>query len=75
MTTMERLIRKDKNGRERFTDIRVEDLGDGPQTCQSTGMVGTDKAAFSRTNVKTGYEKACARARPCGTMSTLRVSR
>ncbi|AET84903.1 ATP-dependent DNA ligase [Micromonas pusilla virus SP1] len=63
MTTMERLIRKDKNGRERFTDIRVEDLGDGTaDIVKSTGMVGTEKVAVSRTNVKTGYEKACARA-------------
>jgi len=26
---MERLIKKDKNNRERFTDIRVEDLKNG----------------------------------------------
>jgi ATP-dependent DNA ligase len=63
MTTMERLIRKDKNGRERFTDIHIEDLGDGTaDIVKSTGMVGTEKVAVSRTNVKTGYEKACARA-------------
>mgnify|MGYP002701070727 FL=1 len=60
---MERLIRKDKNGRERFTDIRVEDLGDGTaDIVKSTGVVGTDKVSVSRTNVKTGYEKACMRA-------------
>jgi DNA ligase-1 len=60
---MERLIRKDKNGRERFTDIRVEDLGDGTaDIVKSTGIVGTENVAVSRTNVKTGYEKACARA-------------
>ena len=60
---MERLIKKDKNGRERFTDIRVEDLGDGTaDIVKSTGVVGTDKVSVSRTNVKTGYEKALARA-------------
>lgn len=26
---MERIIKEDKNGRKRFTDIRVEDLGNG----------------------------------------------
>ena len=60
---MERLIKMDKNGRERFTDIRVEDLGDGTaDIVKSTGVVGTDNISTSRTNVKTGYDKACARA-------------
>ena len=60
---MERLIRMDKNGRERFTDIRVEDLGDGTaDIVKSTGITGTDNVSISRTNVKTGYEKACSRA-------------
>jgi ATP-dependent DNA ligase len=60
---MERLIKKDKNGRERFMDIRVEDLGDGTaDIVKSTGVVDTDKVSVSRTNVKTGYEKAIARA-------------
>lgn len=60
---MERLIKMDKNGRERFTDIRVEDLGDGTaDIVKSTGVVGTDNISTSRTNVKTGYEKACVRA-------------
>jgi ATP-dependent DNA ligase len=60
---MERLIKKDKNGRERFTDIRVEELDDGTaDIVKSTGVVGTDKVSVSRTNVKTGYEKALARA-------------
>ena len=60
---MERLIREDKNGRERFTDITVEDLGDGTaDIVKTTGMVGSDKTIVSRTNVKTGYEKALARA-------------
>ena len=61
---MERLIKKDKNGRERFTDIRVEDLEDGTaDIVKSTGVVGTDKVSVSRVNVKTGYEKALNRAR------------
>ena len=60
---MERLIKKDKNGRERFTDIRVEDLGDGTaDIIKVCGVVGSDKMTESRTNVKTGYEKAVNRA-------------
>ena len=61
--TMERLIKVDKHGKERFTDITVEDLGDGTaDIVKSTGVVGTDKIIVSRTNVKTGYEKALKRA-------------
>ena len=60
---MERLIKKDKNGRERFTDIRVEDLKDGTaDIVKVCGVVGSDKMTESRTNVKTGYEKAVNRA-------------
>jgi DNA ligase-1 len=60
---MERLIRKDKNDRERFTDIHVEKLNDGTaDIVKTSGMVGSDKVTVSRTNVKTGYEKALARA-------------
>ena len=60
---MERLIKIDKNGRERFTDIRVEDLGDGTaDIIKSTGVIGTENVSISRTNVKTGYDKACSRA-------------
>lgn len=60
---MERIIREDKNGRQRFTDIRVEDLGNGTaDIVKTSGMVGSDKVIESRTNVKTGYEKALARA-------------
>jgi DNA ligase-1 len=60
---MERLIKIDKNGRERFTDIRVEELGDGTaDIVKSTGVIGTDNVSVSRINVKTGYEKACSRA-------------
>ena len=60
---MERLIKKDKNGRERFTDIRVEDLGNGTtDIVKMCGVVGSDKVTESRTNVKTGYEKAVNRA-------------
>ena len=60
---MERLIRESKNGQQRFTDIHVEDLGDGTaDIVKTTGVVGSDKAIVSRTNVKTGYEKALSRA-------------
>ena len=60
---MERLIKIDKNGRERFTDIRVENLDNGTaDIVKSTGVIGTDKVSVSRTNVKTGYEKALVRA-------------
>jgi DNA ligase-1 len=60
---MERLIRKDKNDRERFTDIHVEKLSDGTaDIVKTSGMVGSDKVTVSRTNVKTGYEKALKRA-------------
>lgn len=60
---MERLIREDKNGRQRFTDIHVEDLGNGTaDIVKTSGLVGSEKTTVSRTNVKTGYEKALARA-------------
>lgn len=59
---MERIVRDDKNGRQRFTDIRVEDLGNGTaDIVKVTGIVG-GKTTTSRTNVKTGYEKALGRA-------------
>ena len=61
---MERLIRKDKNGKRRFTDIHVEDLGNGTaDIVKTSGMVGSDKVTVSRTNVTTGYEKALIRAK------------
>lgn len=61
---MERLIREDKNGKQRFTDIHVEDLGNGTaDIVKTTGMVGSAKTTESRTNVSTGYEKALVRAR------------
>lgn len=60
---MERLIKMDKNGRERFTDIRIEELEDGTtDIVKSTGVVGTVKVSVSRTNVKTGHANACSRA-------------
>lgn len=59
---MERLIKKDKNGRDRFTDIRVEDNGDGTANIiKVSGVVG-GKTTESITLVKTGYEKALMRA-------------
>ena len=61
---MERLIREDKNGRRRYTDIHVEDLGDGTaDIVKTSGVLGSDKTVVSRTNVKTGYEKALVRAK------------
>src|SRR6056300_807658 len=60
---MERLIKEDKHGRERFTDIRVEDHGNGTaDIVKVTGVVGSEKCIESRTLVKTGYEKALKRA-------------
>jgi len=62
MHRMERLIKKDKNGRERFTDISVRDLGDDTaEIIKVTGVVD-GKAIESKTLVKTGYEKALLRA-------------
>ncbi len=60
---MERLIRQDKHDRQRYIDIRVEDLKDGTaDIVKTSGIVGSDKFTESRTNVKTGYEKALKRA-------------
>ena len=60
---MERLIHKDKMNRERYTDIRVDKLIDGTaDIVKVSGIVGNDKFTESRTNVKTGYEKAIKRA-------------
>ena len=60
---MERIIKLDKNGKNRFTDISVESLDDGSaDIVKTTGIVGSEKFIVSRTNVKTGYEKALARA-------------
>lgn len=60
---MERLIKEDKNGNARYIDIRVEDIGDGTaDIVKVSGVVGSDKSIESRTNVKSGYEKALVRA-------------
>ena len=60
---MERLIHKDKMNRERYTDIRVDKLINGTaDIVKVSGIVGNDKFTESRTNVKTGYEKALKRA-------------
>jgi hypothetical protein len=60
---MERLIRQDKHGRDRYIDIKVEDLKNGTaDIVKISGIVGSDKCVESRTNVKTGYEKAIRRA-------------
>ena len=61
---MERLIKQDKYGHDRYIDIKVEDLKDGTaDIVKTSGIVGSDKFSESRTNVKTGYEKALKRAR------------
>ena len=60
---MERLIRQDKHGRDRYIDIKVDDLKNGTaDIVKVSGIVGSDKFTESRTNVKTGYEKALKRA-------------
>ena len=60
---MERLIKQDKYGRDRYIDIKVEDLKDGTaDIVKISGIVESDKFSESRTNVKTGYEKALKRA-------------
>jgi ATP-dependent DNA ligase len=60
---MERLIKQDKYGHDRYIDIKVEDLKDGTaDIVKTSGIVGSDKFSESRTNVKTGYEKALKRA-------------
>ena len=72
---MERIIREDKNGRQRFTDIRVEDLDNGTaDIVKTTGMVGSEKVIESRTNVKTGYEKALARAQTMWNNENIKVT-
>ena len=69
---MERLIKKDKNGRDRFTDIRVEDNGDGTaDIVKVTGVLG-GKTSESRTLVKTGYEKALMRAQTMWTNENIK---
>ena len=60
---MERLIRQDKHGNDRYIDIKVEELEDGTaDIVKISGVVGNEKFSESRTNVKTGYEKALKRA-------------
>ena len=72
---MERLIREDKNGKQRFTDIHIEDLGDGTaDIVKTSGMIGSDKVIASRTNVKTGYEKAVSRAQTMWNNENIKVT-
>ena len=60
---MERLIKQDKHNRDRYIDIKVQDLKDGTaDIVKISGIVGSDKFSESRTNVKYGYEKALKRA-------------
>ena len=63
MQRFERLIRNDKNNRDRYIDIIVEDLKNGTaDIVKRSGIVGSEKFTESRTNVKTGYDKAVMRA-------------
>jgi DNA ligase-1 len=60
---MERLVQTDKNGNERFTDIRVTANSDGTATITKiTGVVGSEKTIESHTPVSSGYDKAYTRA-------------
>ena len=60
---MERLINQDKLGNERFIDIHVDKLKNGTaEIVKVCGVVGSDKVSESRTNVKSGYDKALIRA-------------
>lgn len=60
---MERLIKQDKIGNERFIDIHVDKLTNGTaDIVKVCGVVGSDKTSESRTNVKSGYDKALIRA-------------
>ena len=69
---MERLLKKDKNGRDRFTDIWVDDNGDGTaDIVKVTGVLG-GKTSESRTLVKTGYEKALMRAQTMWTNENIK---
>jgi DNA ligase-1 len=70
---MERLIKQDKYGHDRYIDIKVEDLKDGTaDIVKTSGIVGSDKFSESRTNVKTGYEKALKRAQTMWTNEHIR---
>jgi len=60
---MQRLIRKSKNGQDRFTDIHVEDNEDGTAYIVKTSGIVNGKETVSKTLVTTGYEKAVARAK------------
>ena len=70
---MERLIRKDKNGRERFTDIQSR----GPRRwnrghCQEHWCVGTEKLHFLGPTSRLAMRRRVPVLKPCGTMSTLK---
>ena len=68
---MERLIKQDKYGHDRYIDIKVEDLKDGTaDIVKTSGIVGSDKFSESRTNVKTRC--GCGSPTPHGTSSRFR---
>ena len=59
---MERIIRVDKNGRERYVDIIIENNEDGTsRIVKRTGVVG-GREIESVIEVKMGYERAKKRA-------------
>ena len=58
---METIFTKDKTGRDRFLDIRVEEIDGCWCILKTTGIVG-GKESISTTQVPLGYESATKRA-------------
>jgi DNA ligase-1 len=59
---METIFTKDKSGRDRFLDIRVEEIDGCWCILKTTGIVG-GKESISTTQVPLGYESATKRAK------------
>ena len=59
---METIFTKDKSGRDRFLDIRVEEIDGCWCILKTTGIVG-GKESISTTQVPLGYESATQRAK------------
>ncbi|CAM9531703.1 unnamed protein product [Pylaiella littoralis] len=60
--TLKRLVQKKPKGRNRFTDISIEENGDGTANIiKRSGVIG-GVTTESTTRVKTGYTKALSRA-------------
>ena len=62
LVKMERIVRKDKSGKDRYVDISIEAVGANYEIVKKTGLVG-GKESISRTLVKNDYTKALSRAR------------